>query len=67
MSKEDEKNIGWFDRSNKQIEAAVNHGIAVALSEGVSAGAKVMCAAGVPMKVSTRVLVKQIKRRPEKE
>ena len=59
----DDKSDAWLDRSNKEIEAAVNRGIAVALLEGVPAGAKVMFEAGVPMDVSTRVLVNHFKRR----
>ena len=63
VSEQDEKDNAWLDRTNKDIAAAVNRGIAVALLEGVPAGAKIMFEAGVPMDVSTRVLVNQLKRR----
>ncbi|MET3107321.1 hypothetical protein AAKU67_002196 [Oxalobacteraceae bacterium GrIS 2.11] len=46
----------WIQRSNTDVESAVNRGLAVALFEGISAGAKIMSAAGVPLEVSARVL-----------
>lgn len=63
MDQLDQQCLTWLDRSDKDIEAAVNRGIAVALLEGIPAGAKIMFEAGVPMDVSTRVLVNQLKRR----
>ncbi|TDK68711.1 hypothetical protein [Sapientia aquatica] len=60
---QEEKDNAWLDRTNKEIAAAVNRGIAVARLEGIPAGAKIMFEAGVPMDVSTRVLVNQLKRR----
>ena len=53
----------WVDRSDKEIEVTVNRGIAVALLEGIPAGAKYMNEEGVPLDVSTRVLAHQLKRR----
>lgn len=43
-------------RANKEIEAAVNRGLAAALLSDRHTGAKVMLAAGVPEHVITRVL-----------
>ncbi|PRC91199.1 hypothetical protein [Solimicrobium silvestre] len=57
-----EKLDAWLDRADKDIEAAVNRGLAVALLEGVSAGAKVMYEEGVPVEISTRVLTNHKRR-----
>ena len=46
----------WVQRSNTEIESAVNRGLAVALFEGILAGARVMSSEGVPLEVSARVL-----------
>jgi len=46
----------WVQRSNTDIESAVNRGLAVALFEGILAGARVMSSEGVPLEVSARVL-----------
>lgn len=52
-----------FSRTNKDIEAAVNRGIMVALINGVAAGAVQMRKEGVPIDVSARVLMKPELRR----
>jgi|GEM_PF-1489044 len=52
-----------FLRANKDIEAAVNRGIMVALINGVAAGAVQMRKEGVPIDVSARVLMKPELRR----
>ena len=44
-------------RKNKDIEAAVNRGLAAALLSDKETGAKVMQDAGVPQHVITRVLM----------
>ncbi|MGZ3158339.1 MAG: hypothetical protein ACXU7H_04580 [Burkholderiaceae bacterium] len=44
-------------RENKEIEAAVNRGLAAALLSDRATGAKVMRDAGVPNHVITRVLM----------
>ena len=44
-------------RENKEIEAAVNRGLAAAMLSDRSSGAKVMLDAGVPQHVITRVLM----------
>jgi len=44
-------------RENKEIEAAVNRGLAAALLSNKETGAKVMRDAGVPQHVITRVLM----------
>ncbi len=56
MKNQDQTETNWVQRSNTEIESAVNRGLAVALFEGISAGAKLMSAAGVPLEVSARVL-----------
>ncbi|HEX7641192.1 MAG TPA: hypothetical protein VF472_03175 [Burkholderiaceae bacterium] len=43
-------------RTNKEIEMAVNRGLAASMLNGVTIGAEIMKAAGVPLHVSTRVL-----------
>lgn len=43
-------------RANKDIEMAVNRGLAASMLDGVAAGAAIMKDAGVPLHVSTRVL-----------
>lgn len=43
-------------RTNKDIEMAVNRGLAASMLNGVAVGAAVMKAEGVPLHVSTRVL-----------
>lgn len=50
-------------RDNKDIEAAVNRGIAIAILDGVAAGAALMRDAGVPLTVSARVLMRPEQRR----
>jgi hypothetical protein len=50
------KPTSWVQRTNTDIESAVNRGLAVALFEGILAGARVMSAEGVPLEVSARVL-----------
>jgi len=42
-------------RANKDIEAAVNRGLAASMLDGMAAGAAIMKAAGVPLEVSTQV------------
>jgi hypothetical protein len=44
-------------RNNKEIEAAVNRGLAAALLSDKSTGAKIMRDAGVPQHVIARVLM----------
>jgi len=56
MDNRDQNETAWIQRANFDIESAVNRGLAVALFEGISAGAKVMSAEGVPLEVSARVL-----------
>ena len=56
MEKQDQGDTSWVQRSNTDVESAVNRGLAVALFEGISAGARVMSAEGVPLEVSARVL-----------
>ena len=43
-------------RTNKDIEMAVNRGLAASMLNGMAVGAEIMKAAGVPLHVSTRVL-----------
>ena len=43
-------------RTNKEIEMAVNRGLAASMLNGMAVGAAIMKAAGVPLHVSTRVL-----------
>lgn len=50
-------------RENKNIEAAVNRGLAVAMLKGVAAGAALMREEGVPLTVSARVLINPEQRR----
>jgi hypothetical protein len=50
-------------RSNKEIEAAVNRGLAASMLNGLAVGAEIMKAAGVPLHVSTRVLGNPSQRR----
>jgi hypothetical protein len=52
-----------FLRNNKDVEAAVNRGIMVAMISGVAAGAVQMRKEGVPIDVSARVLMKPEQRR----
>ena len=52
-----------FERANKQIEAAVNRGLAAARFYGMAAGARVMREEGVPVSVATRVLLQPPKYR----
>ena len=56
MEKQDQHRQSWVQRSNNEIESAVNRGLAVALFEGILAGARVMSSEGVPLEVSARVL-----------
>jgi hypothetical protein len=56
MAKEHDTESSWVERSNSEVASAVNRGLAVALFEGISAGAKIMSAQGVPLEVSARVL-----------
>ncbi len=56
MEKMDQPKQSWVQRSNTEIESAVNRGLAVALFEGILAGARVMSSEGVPLEVSARVL-----------
>lgn len=51
------------ERSNVEVESAVNRGLAAALLAGVPEGLKVMQAAGVPKGVCTRVLNSPTRRR----
>ena len=50
-------------RSNKDIEAAVNRGLAASMLNGVAVGAALMREAGVPSHVSERVLYNAEQRR----
>ena len=50
-------------RANKNIEAAVNRGLAAALFKGLPDGAKVMCEESVPLDVARRVLLRPRLRR----
>ena len=50
-------------RTNKEIEAAVNRGLAASMLNGMAVGAAIMRAAGVPIEVSTRVLSNPSRRR----
>jgi hypothetical protein len=56
MEQTNSQSASWVQRSNTEIESAVNRGLAVALFEGILAGARVMSAEGVPLEVSARVL-----------
>jgi hypothetical protein len=56
MEKMEHRTQSWVQRSNTDIESAVNRGLAVALFEGILAGARVMSSEGVPLEVSARVL-----------
>jgi hypothetical protein len=50
-------------RANKDIEVAVNRGLAASMLDGMAAGAAIMKEAGVPIEVSTRVLSNPGRRR----
>jgi hypothetical protein len=50
-------------RSNGEIEAAVNRGLAASMLQGVAFGAALMRADGVPLHVSMRVLGEPQRRR----
>jgi hypothetical protein len=50
-------------RVNKDIEVAVNRGLAASMLDGMAAGAAIMKAAGVPIEVSARVLSNPGRRR----
>ena len=50
-------------RTNKDIEMAVNRGLAASMLNGMAVGAEIMKAAGVPLHVSTRVLANPDQRR----
>ncbi|GEM_PF-6646658 len=50
-------------RTNKDIEMAVNRGLAASMLNGMTVGAEVMKAGGVPLHVSTRVLANPNQRR----
>ncbi len=50
-------------RTNKDIENAVNRGLAASMLNGMAVGAAIMKAAGVPLHVSTRVLANPNQRR----
>jgi hypothetical protein len=63
MDASTEKQEEKFSRTNKDVEAAVNRGIMVALINGVAAGAIQMRKEGVPIDVSARVLMKPESRR----
>ena len=56
MKNQDQRKHSWVQRSNSEIESAVNRGLAVAMFEGILAGARVMSSEGVPLEVSARVL-----------
>ncbi len=56
MEQHNTQQTSWVQRTNTEIESAVNRGLAVALFEGILAGARVMSAEGVPLEVSARVL-----------
>lgn len=56
MNKPNQSPTSWVERENTEVESAVNRGLAVALFQGISAGARVMSAEGVPLEVSARVL-----------
>lgn len=49
--------------ANKEIEAAVDRGLAATALDDVSAGAEMMCKNGVPLEVSQRVLLHPALRR----
>ena len=51
------------ERSNAEVEFAVNRGLAAALLSGVPEGLKVMLEGGVPKGVCTRVLNSTTRRR----
>ena len=51
------------DRASKEIENAVNRGLAAASFLGLAAGAKVMCDEEVPLSVARRVLLRPSTRR----
>jgi hypothetical protein len=50
-------------RIDKDIEMAVNRGLAASMLNGMAVGAEIMKAAGVPLHVSTRVLANPNQRR----
>ena len=50
-------------RANKEIEMAVNRGLAASMLNGAAVGAAIMKQAGVPLHVSTRVLASPNQRR----
>ena len=56
MEQHNTQQTSWVQRTNTEIESAVNRGLAVALFEGILAGARVMSSEGVPLEVSARVL-----------
>jgi len=51
------------ERSNSEVEMAVNRGIAAAALEGVPEGLKIMEEAGIPKNISVRVLNSKTRRR----
>jgi hypothetical protein len=51
------------ERSNSEVEMAVNRGIAAAVLEGVPEGLKIMEEAGIPKNISVRVLNSKTRRR----
>lgn len=51
-------------RSDKQTAVKVNRGLAVALIDGIAAGAREMASGGVPFDVAHRVLLHPPLRRP---
>ncbi|TDK59257.1 hypothetical protein [Sapientia aquatica] len=51
------------ERRNKDVEMAVNRGIAAAVLAGIPEGMRVMLEAGVPKEICTRVLNSQTRRR----
>ncbi|PRC92089.1 hypothetical protein [Solimicrobium silvestre] len=51
------------ERSDTEVEIAVNRGLAVALLEGPLEGLKIMQAAGVPNEICARVLNSTTRRR----
>jgi hypothetical protein len=51
------------ERCNKDVELAVNRGLAAALLAGLPVGLKVMLDAGVPQEICMRVLNSKTRRR----
>jgi hypothetical protein len=52
-----------LSRTDKDVAVAVNRGLIISMFKGIAAGAAFMRAEGVPLAVSTRVLISPEQRR----